>query len=418
MTPRVFAPLAHPPIARLWGALAIAALGDELFKVAMVWLAVQAIGADASYLSAVSSLTMLVAAAIGGRFLDARDPRAVMSVASSLRMLGAALPVIAVLAGASVILGLVLATLMLALLRAQFDPAVQAALPRLARSQQELLAANGLADGTVRLARLVGPALAGPLATVVPILHFFTLDALLLALAWFLILALPRLPPAESTGAAGRGLLASIELVRRSVPLRTMFLASMVMNCCWVTTITFGLALLIHDREPTLFGIGGIGAYSLMISFYGLVNVASNLLVASRGAPPSYALAFGGQTLGALGFVAMGLIASSGDVQPWLLPALTLAACLVAVGGPPYDLRMMTTVQAAGSSAAVSGVFRIRLVTQHLGLLAGTLTAPTLLRELGVPTTMLAMGALLGAANALAWLAMRRQDTAGRDRPA
>ena len=30
--PRVFAPLGHPPIARLWGALGIAALGDELFK--------------------------------------------------------------------------------------------------------------------------------------------------------------------------------------------------------------------------------------------------------------------------------------------------------------------------------------------------------------------------------------------------
>jgi DHA3 family macrolide efflux protein-like MFS transporter len=409
MTPRVFAPLAHPPIARLWGALAVAAIGDELFKVAMVWLAVQAIGADASYLSAVSSLTMLVAAALGGRFLDARDPRAVMSVASSLRMLGAALPVIAVLAGASVILGLVLATFMLALLRAQFDPAVQASLPRLARNQQELLAANGLADGTVRLARLVGPALAGPLAAIVPILHFFTLDAALLAFAWLLILALPRLPPVESTGGAGRGILASVALVRRSVALRTMFLASMVMNCCWVTVITFGLALLIQERAPTLFGVGGIGAYSLMISFYGLVNVVANLTTASRGAPPSYALALAGQSLGALGFVAMGLIAGAGDAQPWLLPGLTLAACLVAIGGPAYDLRMLTTVQATGSSAAVSGVFRIRLVTQHLGLLAGTLIAPTLLRELGVPATMLAMGGLLVAANALAWMAMRRQ---------
>jgi ABC-type sugar transport system substrate-binding protein len=87
---------------------------------------------------------------------------------------------------------------------------------------------------------------------------------------------------------------------------------------------------------------------------------------------------------------------------------LALAARLVAVGGPVYDLRMMMTVQATGTSAAVSGVFRIRLITQHLGLLAGTLTAPMLLRELGVPATMLAMGMLLAAANALAWWAMRR----------
>lgn len=406
--PRVFAPLGHPPLARLWGALGIAALGDELFKVAMVWLAVEALGADASYLSAISSLTMLVAAALGGRFLDSRDPRAVMGVASSLRMIGAALPVLAVLAGFSVIVGLVLAALMLALLRAQFDPAVQAALPQLARNPGELLAANGLADGTVRLARLVGPAFAGPLAAAIPILHFFTLDAALLAIAWLLVLALPRLPPAESSTDAGRGILASVALVRRAIPLRVMFLASMVMNCCWVTSITFGLALLIQDRDATMLGIGGIGAYSIMISLYGMVNVVSNVVVASRREPPSYALAFAGQAAGALGFMCMGLSAGLGGAGPWLLPLLTLSACLVAIGGPIYDLRMMMTVQTTGSSAAVSGVFRIRLITQHLGLLAGTLVAPTLLRELGIPATMLGMGLFLASASALAWTTMRR----------
>jgi MFS transporter, DHA3 family, macrolide efflux protein len=331
-----------------------------------------------------------------------------MGAASALRMIGAALPVLAVLAGLSVIVGLVLAALMLALLRAQFDPAVQAALPRLARSPGELLAANGLADGTVRLARLVGPALAGPLAAVVPILHFFTLDAVLLAIAWLLILALPRMPPAEASTDVGRGILASLRLVQRAAPLRTMFLASMVMNCCWVTSITFGLALLIHDRAPTLFGVGGIGAYSLMLSFYGLVNVVSNLTVASRREAPSYALAFAGQALGALGFMCMGLVAAGGGAGPWLLPGLTLAACLVAIGGPVYDLRMMMTVQATGSSAAVSGVFRIRLITQHLGLLAGTLVAPTLLRELGVAATMLGLGVFLAGTSTVAWAAMRR----------
>jgi hypothetical protein len=345
---------------------------------------------------------MLVAAALGGRFLDARDPRAVMSIASALRMIGAALPPLLVLAGFSVITGLVGAALMLALLRAQFDPAVQASLPRLARSPAELLAANGLADGTVRLARMLGPALAGPLAAAIPILHFFTLDAGLLAIAWLLILALPRLPPAEISTAAGRGILASVDLVRRSLPLRTMFLASMVMNCCWVVSITFGLAILIQQREPTLLGIGGIGAYSLLLSLYGAANVASNVVFASRDKAPSFTTAYVGQGLGAVGFVLIGLLAGNG-ADAWLLPAIALACMLIAIGGPMHDLRLLVTVQGTGSSAAVSGVFRIRLITQHLGLLAGTLVAPTLLREFGVAATVLGMGMLLATMSFLAW---------------
>lgn len=399
---RVFHPLANPHIARLWAALATAAVGDELFKVALVWLAVEAVGERAAYVSAISSLALLTAAALGGRFLDDRDPRSVMISTGVIRSLGVLIPVVVVTNGGSIILGFACAAIIVAGARGQFDPAMQSSLPRLARSPDELLAINGLADGTVRLARLLGPALAGPLAALIPIVHFFTANAVLMTAAWLLLLGLPRMPRREPGPQAVRGLLAAVEIVRRAKPLRIMLLASLVTNATWIVSITFGLALLVQERQPTFLGIGGIGAYSLLIALYGLSNLTSNIIHASRQGPPSFRRAYMGQGCGAFG---MALIALAITVAPpeLLLPALALACMVIAVGGPMHDLRLLTVIQSSGPTATVSGVFRVRIITQHIGLLCGTLSAPTLLATLGIPRTVFAMAAIQGTATAIAW---------------
>lgn len=404
---RLFRPLTHPPVAKLWAALGLAAIGDELFKVALIWLAVQELGERAAYITAVSSLTMLVAAALGGRFLDSRDPRGIMSATAMLRAVCALIPVMIALTVGSIVTGLVIAALSLAALRAQFDPAVQAALPQLARHPDEILAANGLADGAVRIARLLGPALAGPLAAMIPILHFFTLDAALLVGAWLLVMALPRLPPAPESGAAMRGLIASLQFVRSSIPLRTMFLASMISNAAWAISVTFALAILIQQRSLSWLGISGIGAYSLLIALYGLANISSNLLLASREKPPSFTLAYVGQGCGAMGFLMIGLLAGHG-ADSWMVPALALACMVISIGAPMHDLLLIVTIQAAGSGSAIAGVFRIRLMMQHIGILTGTLLAPMLLVRLGVSTTVLTMAIVQGLMAALVWLSLRR----------
>jgi len=404
---RLFRPLANPAVARLWAALAVAAVGDELFKVALVWLAVEALGERAAYVNAISSAALLVAAALGGRFLDDRDPRSVMIATGIIRSLGVLIPVVVVLSGGSVILGFAAAAIIVAGARGQFDPSMQASLPRLARSPAELLAVNGLADGTVRLARLVGPALAGPLAALIPILHFFSANAVLMTAAWLLLLGLPRLPPREAGPRELRGLLASLTFVRRAGALPVMLLASMVTNACWIASITFGLALVVQQREPTFLGIGGIGAYSLLIALYGFANIASNLFHASRPEPPSFRRAYLGQGLGSVG---MGLIAAAIAASPTglLLPALALACMIIALGGPIHDLRLLTLIQGSGPTATVASVFRVRIISQHLGLLAGTLAAPTLLGSLGIASTVLTMAALHAVTTAIAWRRIRR----------
>src|SRR5262245_22608366 len=169
--------LAVPAIARLWGALALAAVGDELLRVALIWIAVALVAESASYLSALQAAVLMLGSAFGGRLIDSRDPRGVLVGACLARAAVVLLPVAAWLAGGGMLAALALAAAGLAALRAQFDPAVQASLPRLARDEGVLVAANGLLDGTRRLALLVGPGLAGPLAWLIPIEHFFTVVA-------------------------------------------------------------------------------------------------------------------------------------------------------------------------------------------------------------------------------------------------
>lgn len=403
---RLFRPLANPAIARLWSALAIAAIGDELFKVAIVWLAVEAVGERAAYVSAISSAALLVAAALGGRFLDSRDPRGVMIATGVVRSLGALIPMLVVTGGGSVIVGFAVAAILVAGARGQFDPAMQASVPRLARAPGELLAINGLADGTIRFARLVGPALAGPLAALIPIVHFFSANSILLAVACLLLLGLPRMPVAEPGPRELRGLLASIEVVRRTATLRIMFLASMVANATWIVSITFALALLVQERQPSFLGIGGIGAYSLLIALYGLSNLSSNLFHASRREPPSFTRAYLGQGLGGAG---MAVIAATIALVPTatILPVLALACMAIALGGPMHDLRLLTVIQASGPTATVAGVFRVRIISQHLGLLAGTLSAPSLLAGLGIPRAVALMAAIQLAASTIALFRIR-----------
>ena len=48
---RAFAALAHPPLARLWAGLSLAAIGDQLQRMAVIWIAVQLAGDAAGWVA-------------------------------------------------------------------------------------------------------------------------------------------------------------------------------------------------------------------------------------------------------------------------------------------------------------------------------------------------------------------------------
>ena len=105
------------------------------------------------------------------------------------------------ISGALQIWQLILLSVGLETLGMLFDPALIASLPLLTRDSKQLSSTNILMDGTQRMARILGPGLTGLLLLVLPLTHFFTLDAISFALSALSILMLARQFPARKTQA-------------------------------------------------------------------------------------------------------------------------------------------------------------------------------------------------------------------------
>src|SRR3569833_1451781 len=98
-------------IALLWGGQWLSSIGDEIYRVALIWLAVGLIGADAGYLSAAQSAALLLLTLIGG---------------DAARALIELLPVAAFYLGGVTLPVLFATALGLSALSAFFDPSLQA----------------------------------------------------------------------------------------------------------------------------------------------------------------------------------------------------------------------------------------------------------------------------------------------------
>ncbi|WP_428485303.1 MFS transporter [Rhodopila sp.] len=174
---RIFYLLRSVPLALLWGGLSLSALGDQLYAVALTWIAVGVLGSEAGYLSALQALVVLLAVLGIGRWADRRDQQLALIEADLARFAVLVVAVWLATGGPSVV-ELVAAVVVLAVGQAVFQPALQSVLPSMVDDASLLPAANGLLDATNRSARLLGPSLVALLAGTIPLVHFLTLDAL------------------------------------------------------------------------------------------------------------------------------------------------------------------------------------------------------------------------------------------------
>ena len=400
----VFRPLGHPPIARLWSALSVATIGDELFRVALVWLAVEAIGPDAAYLAAVQNGVLLLAVAFGGRFTDFLPARQVMVGSTAIRIGAVMLPVVSWwLIGSVPVWVLVASAAVTAALRGQFDPAVQSCLPLLARSTEELVALNGLIESVTRLARLIGPGLVTPLSLLLPIIHFMTVTSCMLVGTLALLASLPaslNVPRGRRTG-AGR-LLADLRFCMRHRQLRVLLLSYIPIDIGWPIGLVPGLAVLLAENPPVWPAMTPVGAFGALIALYGVTNILGSVIGASRRHMPRLAEIY----LGTAAHAAMHFIFAAAILlapSPWLLPLLAVGALLGGGGPPLHALRVTLLVQTTVPYSAIGGIHRVRMVITFGALLFGTLVAPLLYRQIGIGGTILLAGIGIAASSAIAW---------------
>jgi MFS transporter, DHA3 family, macrolide efflux protein len=406
----ILAPLRHRPIALIWSGLALAATGDQLYAIALVWIAVRLLGENAGYLSALQAAAVLTAALFGGIWADRWDHRRTM-IAADLCRAAAVLGFVALASLLPLSVAIIVPTaLAVAALQAFFRPALQASLPRLAGDPRLLPAMNGLFDATERIARLIGPVIAGALSGIVPIIHFFTLDALtFLASAWAvsrLGSVLKRLPEAavsadRGVARIGRSLARGFVALRAQPMIAYSIWSSGVLNGLWFVTMFLAVPLLIVRRDLGFAGGTSFGAYAAVMASYGVTNLATNLVIGSRTLPRRPArLIYAGNVVLGLGLTGMAVAAWLAP-NNMLLAALMAAAGFAAIGGPMQDIPLATLRQTLFAAGDIAAVMRLSMVATQAGLLIGMLAAPPLLAAFGMPMIVFGCGAGIVAIGAL-----------------
>lgn len=401
---RFLAPLSNPPFAALLGAITLVELGAHIGNFALIWLAVELIGEQAAYLQAIQNAVVILGAAVGGYLLDHRDPRAVLTGAYLLRAGVGLCPLLAAWLLGSPLVGLVVAAIGLALAQSQAEPALQASLTTLTEDPARRRAANALIFATMRVARLIGRGVPGLLTLLIPVVHLFSLNAVLIGTAALLLIVLPRGPlPDRSVASPLRGAFAGARYMLADRELGVFVVTTAFSFATWAIVVSLGPALIIHGRHLTWLGLPPAACYSLALAVYGLGNVFGT---GTQGLSPSIGTVFAGQAAFGAGGIMLGLagaFASDAAAMPLILTGIFIAG----VGAVGHDLRISNTIQAAGPAGVVSALARARMIVGWSSMCLSTLIAPALFAAIEVaPAVALAGGTMIVVA-AWAWWKLR-----------
>lgn len=361
-------------LAVLWISQVLSAIGDHLYSIAVVWIAVKVAGGGAGYVVAAGTVATLAFGLLGGVYADRWDRQKTMAAVDLLR--AAAVLVLPVLAWRDALrlwhLGAV--AVVVGGLGALFDPALQASLPALAPDRQTLQATNGLMDLTRRLARAIGPSLAGVLVAILPLSSFFVLDTVSFVISAAAVLSLGRrfAWKPERVATRRRGIIGivneiagAVGTVRAYRPLALALGSLGFSNLAWGAAFTVGAPLL-ADRVLA----GQVGAYGLIVGAYGVGNVIGNIVVGSMHVKRRLAMLFGGRIVLGVGFLIMGMATT--------LPVALVGSAVAAFGGPMGDIVLLTMIQHDLPANQIGKVYSLRMTVANAGVSLGAVVAAPL----------------------------------------
>ena len=376
--------LAEARLRRLWLAISATTMGDEVQRMAIVWLAIGLVGADAAFLPAAQHAAVLTVGLLGGAFADRWRPRRLMIAVELLRAALVLVPLAAWAAGAPSLWLLVATAVALAALRALFDPAMQTMVPFLAPDPLRMRGLNGLLDVTTRTARLAGPALAGLLAAVLPVIQLLWVPA---AASLASATALASLPPSTDPPArpaevsAWMRAIQGWSILRRDGVIRMLVVANAIILAPWSLALGIGLPLLIAERGLAM------PQLALVLGCYGVGDVIGNVLASSRVPRRPFLSMFAGYVWLGGGIIAMTLAPG--------MPAMAAIALLAAIGGPFFFLQFLVTVQSRHAGPSLTAVLRLRLAVVAGAMMLGAALGPLPLHAFGAAPTIAFCGAII-----------------------
>ncbi|MEX2644941.1 MAG: MFS transporter, partial [Gaiellaceae bacterium] len=343
-----------------------------------------------------SGLAAPIAGVVGDRYRRVR----VLVASSAVRSVAIALAGTAVLADVSpfVVYGL---AVMAALAGTVFGPSEAALIPTLARSPEELTAANVSASTIDSVGTFMGPALGGfLLAATAPEIVFFVAAGLV---AWTSIVVAgveegPRAPREEDEGVLRGGLAGFRTLLGdRRLRLIAGLLAAYTLLDGALDVLIVVLALETLNLGDS--GVGFLNSTAGVGSLLGVVVAAG--LVGRKGlaSPIGLGMAFWGAPI-----LLIGLWPSKASALA-LLAAVGAATTIVGVAGD-------TLMQRAVPEHVLARVFGALDSMMLVSIAIGAALAPTLVDLIGMRATLVAVGVVLPVLAALSWPRLREIDRA------
>jgi len=265
----------------LWTGQSVSFLGDELYALALYWMALE-MGSKAflGLVSALNFLPRLIFSVWAGVIVDRTDPKRIMISADLLNFAIVLLPV--VLIGAAQLWALVAAAFFVPLLFTFFQPARGTILPYLV-AKEELVPANSLLESSRQLAWVVGPTIAGILAATISTRHLFTLDALTFLFSALTIYLIPwpaadfrPQPPKPQTHLVD--VLEGFRYALRTPPIRWLLTLRAIDNLVGMGPIVVGLPILVKE-----YFAGGAAQYGYLMSSYGAGMLLGSLAIGMWG---------------------------------------------------------------------------------------------------------------------------------------
>jgi hypothetical protein len=198
-------------------------------------------------------------------------------------------------------------------------------------------------------------------------------------------------------------------LMLREPTTGALLLINALANGPWSVALQLGIALMVQEHDPHLFGFHGLAALGLIIGTCGVGDVIGNLVAGSVRFRRPLSTMF-------LGYIAMGLgfalvaLAAWGLDNPLKLPAMMVAGLLAGLGGPFYFIPMITRMQTVYRGAEIARVFRLRLAVMAGSMLGFNLAATPLFDLIGPTHTEFYLGLMLLLLGAAGHLYFRRGE--------
>jgi MFS family permease len=377
-------------------------IGSWAYAVALAVYAYRHGGASAVGLVALLRWLPAAAASPLAAVLGDRYPRVrVMLVTDVVRAGAMAVMAVCVLTDAPVALVYGLASLV-AVITTAFQPAQAALLPSLARTPQELTAANVSSSTIESLGICVGPAIGGALLAVTTVWVVFAATAG--AFIWSALMLFRLLGVAEPPLQAERPrlldeLTAGFRAIAHDGRLRLvvgLFSAQTLVNGAFVVLVTVSALQLLH------LGPSGVGYLNAAVGAGGLVGgLLSLLLVGHRGLATTFgiAIACSGAPL---------LIIGAFPSTATTLVVFALIGLAIIVG----DVAGYTLLQRGTPSDVLARVFGVLHSLFYATVAVGAILAPPLIDALGVRWALVVVGSVLPILCALTTASLARLDIA------